>query len=65
MRLTGEKAPEYDPLSYSHAFQTFADDLNGDGWTDLLVVDWPGAMTWWLENPKQANGRGSSISLRR
>jgi VCBS repeat protein/FG-GAP repeat protein len=55
MRLTGEKAPEYDPLSYSHAFQTFADDLNGDGWTDLLVVDWPGAMTWWLENPKQAN----------
>ena len=24
MRLTGETAPEYDPLSYSHAFQTFA-----------------------------------------
>ncbi len=55
MRLTGDKAPEYDPMSYSHAFQTFADDLNGDGWTDLIVVDWPGAMTWWLENPKQAN----------
>jgi hypothetical protein len=55
LRLTGEKAPVYDPLSYSHAFQTFADDLNGDGWTDLIVVDWPGAMTWWLENPKKAN----------
>jgi hypothetical protein len=55
MRLTGEKAPEYDPMSYSHAFQTFADDLNGDGWTDLLIVDWPGAMTWWMENPKQGN----------
>jgi len=55
MRLTGDKAPEYDPMSYSHAFQTFADDLNGDGWIDVLVVDWPGAMTWWLENPKQAN----------
>src|SRR5689334_9595202 len=27
MRLAGDKAPEYDPLSYSHAFQTFADDL--------------------------------------
>lgn len=54
MQLTGEKAPEYDPLNYSHAFQTFADDLNGDGWTDLIVVDWPGAMTWWLENPKKA-----------
>jgi hypothetical protein len=54
LQLTGEKAPEYDPLSYSHAFQTFADDLNGDGWTDLVVVDWPGLMTWWLENPKRA-----------
>jgi hypothetical protein len=54
MQLAAEKAPEYDPLSYSHAFQTFADDLNGDGWTDLIVVDWPGAMTWWLENPRQA-----------
>src|SRR4029453_6760424 len=37
-RLTGDKAPEFDPLNYSHAFQTFADDLNGDGWTDLIVV---------------------------
>src|SRR5438094_622522 len=54
MQLTGDKAPEYDPLSYSHAFQTFADDINGDGWTDLVVVDWPGAMTWWLENPRRA-----------
>jgi hypothetical protein len=53
MHAAGEKAPEYDPKSYSHAFQTFADDLNGDGWTDLIVVDWPGAMTWWLENPKK------------
>lgn len=52
MRSTGEKIPEYDPLNYSHAFQTFADDLNGDGWTDLIVVDWPGAQTWWLQNPK-------------
>jgi hypothetical protein len=57
MQLTGDKAPEYDPLNYSHAFQTFADDLNSDGWTDLIVVDWPGAMTWWLENPKQAGAK--------
>src|SRR6476660_1554790 len=55
MRLTGEAAPECDPLKYSNAFQTFADDLNGDGWTDLVVVHWPGEMTWWLENPKKAN----------
>jgi VCBS repeat protein/FG-GAP repeat protein len=54
LHTAGEKAPEYDPLQYSHAFQTFADDLNGDGWTDLIVVDWPGSFTWWLENPKKA-----------
>src|SRR5438477_8099433 len=52
MQLTSDKAPQYDPLNYSHAFQTFADDINGDGWADLIVVDWPGKMTWWLENPK-------------
>lgn len=57
MQLTGDTAPEYDPLKYSHAFQTFADDLNNDGWTDLIVVDWPGAMTWWLENPKQSGSK--------
>ena len=55
MHVTGDKAPQYDPLSYSHAFQTFADDINGDGWTDLIVVDWPGKMTWWLENPKKTD----------
>lgn len=45
---------EYDPQGYSHAFQTFADDLNGDGWPDLIIVDWPGSTTWWLENPRGA-----------
>jgi hypothetical protein len=57
MRLIGELAPEYDPLQYSHAFQTFADDLNGDGWTDLIVVDWPGSFTYWFENPKTAGAK--------
>lgn len=53
LRLTGEKAPEYDPHGYSNSFQTFADDVNGDGWTDIIVVDFPGTNTWWLENPKK------------
>jgi len=55
-----ETLAEYDPHGYSHAFQTFADDLNGDGWPDLIVVDWPGAMTWWLENP-----RGAEVAWRK
>jgi hypothetical protein len=55
MHLTGDKAPEFDPHGYSNAFQAFADDINGDGWTDIIHVEWPGKATWWLENPKKAD----------
>ena len=47
---------EYDPLQYSNSFCNWADDLNGDGWDDLIVVDFPGQQTWWLENPESAAG---------
>src|SRR5687767_14371378 len=53
MHTTGDKAPEYDPMAYSRSFQTFADDLNGDGWADIIVVEFPGDVTTWLENPKK------------
>jgi hypothetical protein len=55
MHTTGEKAPEFDPMAYSRSFQTFADDVNGDGWTDIIVVEFPGDVTSWLENPKKAD----------
>jgi hypothetical protein len=48
--------PEYDPKGYSHSFATFAKDLNGDDWVDVIVVDFPGTPTWWFENPKNAEG---------
>ncbi|MCI0361370.1 MAG: VCBS repeat-containing protein [Planctomycetaceae bacterium] len=53
MQLTGEKAPEHNPLAYSRSFQTFAEDLSGDGWDDIIVVEFPGEKTTWLENPKK------------
>jgi hypothetical protein len=53
MHLLTDKAPEYDPKGYSNSFCNWADDLNGDGWTDLIVVDFPGQQTWWFENPKE------------
>ncbi|HUY91050.1 MAG TPA: VCBS repeat-containing protein [Pirellulales bacterium] len=56
MHVVADKAEEYDPVHYSNSFCNFADDLNGDGWTDLLVVDFPGQQTWWLENPHGAAG---------
>ncbi len=49
-----EKAPEYNPNGYSNAFCAFAHDVNGDGWTDVIAVDFPGTPTWWMENPKES-----------
>lgn len=56
MHAIREKADEYDPAVYSDSFCNFAEDVNGDGWTDLLVVDFPGKETWWFENPQTAAG---------
>ncbi|MBL8823297.1 MAG: VCBS repeat-containing protein [Planctomycetia bacterium] len=42
--------------SYSKVFCCWGEDLNGDGYTDLIVVDFPGAPCYWLENPKGQSG---------
>jgi hypothetical protein len=47
-----EEVREFNPLQYSKCFQAWTDDFNGDGWRDLLVVEFPGTPTVWLENPK-------------
>ncbi len=47
------KPLHYDPKRYSNSFCNFAHDVNGDGWTDLIVIDFPGTPTWWYENPKK------------
>lgn len=41
---------------YSNTFACWADDLNGDGWPDLIVVGFPGAPCHWYENPKGKDG---------
>ena len=56
MHLIGEKAQEFDPHGYSQCFLSFADDLNHDGWTDLIVIGFPGQPAYWYENPKGAPG---------
>jgi len=51
-----ENAKEYDPNGYSNTFCNWIDDLNGDGWNDVISADFPGQQTWWFENPKAAGG---------
>jgi HEAT repeat protein len=47
---------EYNPEGYSEEFLCFAEELDGDGWTDLIVVGFPGAKTRWLCNPGRSGG---------
>ena len=46
------KETENGLKGYSHSFACWADDFNGDGWADLIVIDHPGTPCFWLENPK-------------
>jgi hypothetical protein len=41
---------------YSHSFCVWCEDLNHDGWPDIIVVDFPGAPVRWYENPKGKEG---------
>ncbi|QDU29944.1 FG-GAP repeat protein [Anatilimnocola aggregata] len=42
---------EFNIKTYGDTFCNWAEDFNGDGRQDLLVVDFPGKPTWWFENP--------------
>lgn len=42
--------------SYSKNFLAFTYDFNGDGWTDILILGFPGEQSWWYENPKGKEG---------
>ncbi|MBC8064163.1 MAG: family 10 glycosylhydrolase [Chlorobia bacterium] len=42
-----------DPRSqYPNCFNSWADDLNKDGWIDQIVIGMPGDRAYWRENPK-------------
>ena len=47
---------EFDPKGYSDNFLTYTGDFNGDEWTDILYVPWPGKDASWYENPAGKSG---------
>lgn len=56
-------APEFNAATgYSDSFLVFAEDVDADGWTDVLVIDFPGKPARWLKNPgpgtRAINGGG-------
>lgn len=42
--------------AYSDDFLTYTYDFNKDGWTDILIIGFPGAETFWYENPRGKEG---------
>ena len=42
--------------TYSKNFIAFSYDFNADGWSDILILGFPGDQSWWFENPKGKDG---------
>jgi len=51
------KVGTYDGTKgYSNCFANFAQDVNGDGWIDSIVIGMPNGPCLWYENPKNKQG---------
>jgi hypothetical protein len=42
--------------SYSECMCCWTDDINGDGWPDMIVIGFPGKPAYWYENPQGKDG---------
>ncbi|MHA3775217.1 FG-GAP-like repeat-containing protein [Verrucomicrobiota bacterium sgz303538] len=50
--IAGFKGALSNENEYSDNFLCFTRDFNGDGWTDVLVIGFPGKEAFWFENPQ-------------
>lgn len=47
----------FDPAKeYSNSFLNFSLDVNQDTWIDFILIDYPGKVAFWYENPKNETG---------
>jgi hypothetical protein len=54
----------FDPTKeYSESFLNFTMDVNLDGWIDLILIDFPGKVAVWYENPKNETGHWKKHSV--
>jgi hypothetical protein len=50
--IQGFKGALSNENEYSKNFFAYTHDFNADGWTDILILGFPGAESWWFENPQ-------------
>ena len=48
---------------YSNSFLNFSQDINSDGWVDIIKIGLPGEAVYWFENPKNKPGLWKSHFL--
>ncbi len=56
VEFAGYKGALGSENDYSANFLAFTRDFDGDGWDDILVLGFPGAESFWYENPKGGEG---------
>ena len=56
VKVPGWKGYYSGENEYSNNFISYANDFNGDGWADYLVIGFPGKETFWWENPQGKDG---------
>src|SRR6478735_12813866 len=46
------KAKPFDIAGYSDNFFAYSYDINRDGWSDIVIIGFPGKEAYWFENPQ-------------
>ena len=54
--IPGFKGALSNENEYSKNFLAYTYDFNADGWTDILILGFPGEQSWWYENPQGKDG---------
>ncbi len=55
-KIPGFKGALSKENAYSDNFIAYSHDINRDGWTDILILGFPGAASYWHENPQGKPG---------